>query len=550
MKLWFEQYPERLEYELQALRGAGYAPVLDDTKMSAGQVEISVLYPYDGKLHSLTARFPEFYPYLPLEIYGLTLPIGKHICPTSGLLCLMQDLQSSWKTTDTLALMLAEKVPAILNAHSDQENPEEAHEGTQRSGQYPYDRNSVLLTEDWEIPKQTPYGKLLIGLESGPEPLRGAVLEIQDAQGLIIVKMAPEIAKRYQKRIRGRWLRLDSPPSGTGGGPLADAINVVASVKSLKLDSGVDVVGLLFPEESGYQTFVENWVFTVRTGSWIKSGQYGLARSESVSVGTMKARVPTLIPLEHKKVLIIGVGAIGSMIAWQLARSGVGTLNLLDQDFVQTGNLPRWMLGLPAVGQGKAQVMASYLKSSYPLIEVNFHEYRLGSPSVNHMQSLMPLLQDADLVIDATAERCISHLLSDLCNEASVPYLWATGTQGSQGGVVGRVVPKKTEGCWTCYQHQIQGGTIISPAKEDIPNIQPKGCFHPTFTGTGFDMDNISLVASRLAVSTLCRGEENAYPDVDWDVAVLDLWSKDGKPIAPHWTEYPLSRHPGCKGHG
>lgn len=550
MKLWFEQYPERLEYELQALRDAGYTPVLDGTKMSAGQAEISVLYPYDGKLHTLTAHFPEFYPYLPLEIYGLTLPPGKHICPTSGLLCLMQDLQSSWKTTDTLALMLAEKVPAILNAHSDQENPEEAQEGTQRSGQYPYTQNSVLLTEDWEIPKQTPYGKLLIGLESGPEPLRGAILEIQDAQGLIIAKMAPEIAKRYQKRIKGRWLRLDRPPRSAGGGPLEDAINVVASVKSLKLDSGVDVVGLLFPEESAYQTFVENWVFTVRTGSWIKSGKYGLARSESVSVGTMKARVPTLIPLEHKKVLIIGVGAIGSMIAWQLARSGVGKLNLLDQDFVQTGNLPRWMLGLPAVGQGKAQVMASYLKSSYPLIEVNFHEYRLGSPGVNHMQSLMPLLQDADLVIDATAERCISHLLSDLCYEASVPYLWATGTQGSQGGVVGRVVPKKTEGCWTCYQHLIQDGTIISPAKEDIPNIQPKGCFHPTFTGTGFDMDNVSLVASRLAVSTLCRGEENAYPDVDWDVAVLDLWSKDGKPIAPHWTEYPLNRHPGCKGHG
>lgn len=550
MKLWFEECPERLEYELQALRDAGYTPALDDTKMSAGQVEITILYLHDGKNYPLTARFPEFYPYLPLEIYGLALPSGKHICPTSGLLCLMQDLQSSWKTTDTLALMLAEKVPAILNAHLDPDNSEEAQEGTQRSGQYPYTHNSVLLTEDWEIPKQTPYGKLLIGLESGPEPLRGAILEIQDAQGLIIAKMAPEIAKRYQKRIKGRWLRLDGPPRSTGGGPLEDAINVVASVKSLKLDSGVDVVGLLFPEESGYQTFVENWVFTVRTGSWIKSGKYGLARSESVSFGTMKARVPTLIPLEHKKVLIIGVGAIGSMIAWQLARSGVGKLNLLDQDFVQTGNLPRWMLGLSAVGLGKAQVMANYLKSSYPLIEVNFHEFRLGSPGVNHMQSLMPLLQDADLVIDATAERCISHLLSDLCNEASVPYLWATGTQGSQGGVVGRVVPKKTEGCWTCYQHLIQDGTIMSPAKEDIPNIQPKGCFHPTFTGTGFDMDNVSIVASRLAVSTLCRGEENAYPDVDWDVAVLDLWSKDGKPIAPYWTEYPLNRHPGCKGHG
>lgn len=164
--------------------------------MSAGQVVIAVQYPHDGKLYPLTAHFPEFYPSLPLEIYGPTLPSGKHICPSSGLLCLMQDLQSAWRTTDTLALMLAEKVPAILKAHLDPENAEEAQEGTQRSGQYPYDRNSVLLTEDWEIPKQIPYGKLLIGLESGPDPLRGAVLEVQDANGLVLAKMVPIMAKR------------------------------------------------------------------------------------------------------------------------------------------------------------------------------------------------------------------------------------------------------------------------------------------------------------------------------------------------------------------
>jgi molybdopterin/thiamine biosynthesis adenylyltransferase len=362
--------------------------------------------------------------------------------------------------------------------------------------------------------------------------------------------MDPAIAKRYQKRIRGRWLRLDKPPRSNSGGPLEDAINTAASVKSLRLDSNMDVLGLIFPEESSYQNVIENWIFTVRASSWVKSGIYSLARSESVNLGIIKARVPSLNPLADKKVLLIGIGAIGSMIAWQLARSGVGTLNLIDQDFVQTGNLPRWMLGLPAVGYGKAQVMADYLKSSYPFVEINYHEYRLGSPAVDHMLALVPLLQNADLVIDATAERCVSHLLSDLCQDANVPYLWATGTQGGRGGVVGRVVPGKTEGCWTCYQHLIGDGTIVPPSAEDIPNIQPKGCFHPTFTGTGFDMDNVSVAASRLAVSTLCKGGEDAYPDMSWDVAVLDLWNKDGKPFVPQWTEYQLHRHSECKGHG
>ena len=87
------------------------------------------------------------------------------------------------------------------------------------------------------------------------------------------------------------------------------------------------------------------------------------------------------------------------------------------------------------------------------------------------------------------------------------------------------------------------------PPHEDIPEIQPVGCFHPTFTGTGFDMDHVSLAAVRLVVSTLCSGQEGIYPDFDWDVGVVDLWDEKKTPIEPCWTTYPLTRHPNCKAH-
>lgn len=533
------------------LREAGYSCAVDPAEKAAGRIVIAVQYPHDGKYHILTARFPDHYPYLPLELFGLTLPPGKHICPSSGILCLMQDLQSNWKPSDTLAGMLARQVPGIIQAHLDPENADEAQEGTQRSGQYPYHEGAVFLTEDWDIPKEHSFGRILIGLEPerpGQASLRGAVLEVLDSQGVVLARLDPEVATRYQTKIPGRWVRVGSPPSSEA--PYTQAIKIVSSVAQPKFNHNMDVVGLLFQEESSIGNMVENWLFAIRLNNKIHAIQPLLARSESISRANLLARVETLGPLVNKKVFIVGLGSIGSMIAWQLARAGIGSLTLLDQDFVQVGNIPRWQIGLPAVGRSKAEALARNLKTNYPFVNITSHNHKIGSTNPNDMDILATSLQEADLVIDATAEICVTHLLSDLCHTQGISFLWATGTPGCYGGVVGRVIPGKTAGCWFCYQSQMMDGDIIPPVMENRPGIQPKGCFHPTFTGTGFDMDEISLAAVRLATGTLCDGVANAYPNVGWNVGVVNLRCQDGGLITPQWTTYDLSCHPHCPKHG
>lgn len=242
------------------------------------------------------------------------------------------------------------------------------------------------------------------------------------------------------------------------------------------------------------------------------------------------------------------------MIAWQLARAGIGDITLIDDDFLQMGNLPRWQLGLPFVGRHKINALRDYLNHSYPYTNFNVIPYFIGAPRTSpeaeiYSSAVRTAIEAADLVIDATAEWGVSHYLSDYCKQNNVAYLWATGTPGSRGGVVGRIVPGVTQGCWKCFQYHQTAGNIITPAQDDAPDIQPKGCFHPTFTGTGFDMDEVSIAASRLALSTLCRGSENAYPYLAWDVGVVNLWDTNGQPIAPEWHSYPLTPHADCPEH-
>lgn len=573
MRPWFEEYPLILENELQWLEWEGYKYEIDDDQRQAGRLVIRVVYPDNGQSHQLTVRYPDEYPSFIFQIFGESFPAGRHKDPYSGMLCLIKDPLQNWRPSkDTLAVFLKEQIPNILFAHRNPDHAQEleAPEARQITGQIPYREHSVVFTGDWTIPKEITHGTLLIGIEAGlnlkqPEiPLRGAILEIRDMANQLLEELEPSLKNRFQNTVRGRWVRLVCPPGSIADDRILDeAKSVWPQLVTPKYTNGLpDIVGLLIPEEVQIGLYEENWVIVVRrapartvndrsgrkTIKTIERPLY-LARADRISQHTIRARISRLKPIATKRVLIVGLGSIGSMISWQLARSGIGHLTLVDHDIVQTGNLPRWFSGLSAVGHPKSEYLASLLRNEYPYLTTASANWQIGDPRTGETSEITmweKVLDRIDLVIDATAERVISAYLSKVSKDRGIPYLWATGTHGSFGGIVGRVVPGKTAGCWRCFCENISTNKIKAPIYEETPDIQTVGCFHPTFPGTGFDMDNVSLSAVRLAVSTLCASAEDAYPDFGWDVAVVNLFDAEKKPIAPHWCTYDLNRHSNC----
>ncbi|MDO8932346.1 MAG: ThiF family adenylyltransferase [Rhodocyclaceae bacterium] len=564
MEPWFIRYSRRLEDELQALGKTGLSFELDEAAKDAGRIVIRLKYPLEGMLYDMEILFPEQYPYFPFEIFCSSFPDGRHKNPNDGRLCLLKNPQQSWRSEDDrLAAFLVNQVPTIAAAHREPDDAEEieAHEAAQVTGYFPYAPGSSVFTGDWQVPPEYRRGYLLLGISSFPgthgEPFRAAVLEVQDENRRVLVKIDEKLRKRYSPTSTGRWIRLQSAPPFDPALALADAANVWKDLGTPRFDRAPDVVGFLIPEEVQYGQFAESWVFAVRekVRQQKPHGQAKLmayfSRADQASESALLARMSNLGPMRTKKVLVVGLGSIGSVYAWQLARAGIGAINMIDFDHLEFGNSSRWLLGWQSSGHDKANLLAHHLGGHYPLSTFRAWCWRIGSPSPTPELSETKVLEEAlngvDLIFDATAEWCVSHFLSDLAQQRRIPYLWATGTPGARGGTIGRIVPGKTNGCWKCYQRHLTDGTILTPNHADLPDVQPVGCFHPTFTGTGFDMDHVTLAAVRLSASTLCLGENGGYPNFTWDVGTVNSWSNDGVPISPEWTTYTLDKHPACE---
>ncbi|OAJ33847.1 tRNA threonylcarbamoyladenosine dehydratase [Piscirickettsia salmonis] len=75
--------------------------------------------------------------------------------------------------------------------------------------------------------------------------------------------------------------------------------------------------------------------------------------------------------LKNARVVIAGMGGVGSFVAEGLARAGIGFIKLVDHDVVSVSNLNRQLVALEStVGKNKAVVMAERIRDINPYCEV------------------------------------------------------------------------------------------------------------------------------------------------------------------------------------
>ena len=78
--------------------------------------------------------------------------------------------------------------------------------------------------------------------------------------------------------------------------------------------------------------------------------------------------------LKKSRVAIFGVGGVGGYVAEALARSGVGVIDLVDNDVVSLTNINRQIIALHStIGMPKVEVMAERIRDINPQAVVNVH---------------------------------------------------------------------------------------------------------------------------------------------------------------------------------
>lgn len=262
----------------------------------------------------------------------------------------------------------------------------------------------------------------------------------------------------------------------------------------------------------------------------------------------LTSRIPELSQLCKKTVTVIGLGCLGAPSVLEFSRCGVGEIRIIDFDIVETGTIVRWPFGLTAVGKHKTDVISDFIKINYPYTKIVPFTHKIGGePNPGErFDALESALDNTDLVFDATAETGVQHLLSDLAAERSIPYIGISATVGNWGGMLFRIRPLVTEGCWVCFMHRLNDRSIPTPPADPAGLFQPIGCADPTFTGSGFDASMISLSGVRLAMSTLTAQQEKGYPSFDWDIAIVNLRDEQGRATVPTWNTFSLQKHPLC----
>jgi len=114
--------------------------------------------------------------------------------------------------------------------------------------------------------------------------------------------------------------------------------------------------------------------------------------------------------LRKSRVLIVGVGGLGSPSALYMAAAGIGTIGLADDDAVSLSNLQRQILFRTAdVGRPKVEAGREALKALNPGVQINIHHARLDAANV------MALIGGYDIVADGSDNFATRFLLNDAC---------------------------------------------------------------------------------------------------------------------------------------
>lgn len=208
------------------------------------------------------------------------------------------------------------------------------------------------------------------------------------------------------------------------------------------------------------------------------------------------------------RVAVVGLGALGSIHADLLVRAGVGSLRLLDRDFVELSNLQRQTLYDES---DAAEALPKAVAAARRLARVN-SDVRL-EPMVADLSpgNAEDLLGDVDLILDATDNFETRYLINDFAVREEVP--WIYGAAVGSYGLKLAIVPGRTA-CFRCIYPE--------PPKGVQPTCETEGVLGPVTAAIGALQVGDSL-------KILALGRESIAPRL----TTIDVWTGEIRQTAP-----------------
>lgn len=197
---------------------------------------------------------------------------------------------------------------------------------------------------------------------------------------------------------------------------------------------------------------------------------------------------------------IVGCGALGTIQATLLGRAGVGTLRLIDRDYVELSNLQRQILYTETDADAalpKAEAARRHLAAANSSIVIEAHIADLDAANIEE------LLGGVDVILDATDNFETRMLINDFAVRDGIP--WIYGAAVSAYGIAMPVLPGDSA-CFRCIYPE--------PPRGAQPTCETAGVMGPvtSMIGSIQTMEAIKILAGRAE-------------DVRHKIFTADLWN-------------------------
>ena len=215
------------------------------------------------------------------------------------------------------------------------------------------------------------------------------------------------------------------------------------------------------------------------------------------------------------KAAIVGCGALGTVQANALARAGVGTLRIIDRDYVEASNLQRQML---FDEDDAAQNLPKAVAAERKLRRINSDVAVEGVVSDLDCRNAEELLGGFQVILDGTDNFETRYLINDVAVKLGIPWIYGAAV-GSLAATM-TILPGRSA-CLACVYPEL-----------------PKG-LHPTCDTVGV-ISPAAAWAAAIQVTEALKILLGREAELHGSLQSLDLWTNHTQRIDPR-------RDPGCR---
>lgn len=207
------------------------------------------------------------------------------------------------------------------------------------------------------------------------------------------------------------------------------------------------------------------------------------------------------------KVVIIGCGALGTHIANNLVRAGVGKIKIIDRDFIEMHNLQRQILFNE---EDIKKDLPKAIAAKEHLTKINSEIEIISEVADVNFTNIEGFIKGFDAVVDGTDNFLIRYLLNEACDKLSIPWVYGGGI--STSGMTRTIIPGKTP-CFLCQFPK-------QPPSELILTCDTSGVLSSSIA--------VSAAIQSLEILKILIGK---FDELNTDLLSFDIWDLNFKKL-------------------